>query len=898
MIVIPKVNLPVLEIADQVNSTLFSKGRLVVTAPPGAGKSTLLPLTILRGLDHGTGPTAGRILMLEPRRLAARQVAERMASLLGEEVGQTVGYRVRFETKVSARTRIEVLTEGILTRMLVSDPGLEGVDVVIFDEFHERSLNSDLALALTRESMDLLRPDLKILIMSATIDAAAICQALDAPLLESDGRMYPVTTIQCPEADAANVAESVAHIIRQAHRENEGDILAFLPGEAEIRRCAELLGTALGATMVLPLYGMLSPAAQKAAIAPSLPGQRKVVLATPIAETSITIEGVRSVVDPGLCKKMVFNPQNSLSHLETVRISKDMARQRAGRAGRTAPGSCYQLWSSATASRMEECRRPEILEADLSSMVLDIAAWGESHPERLQWLTPPPAASLAHASELLRLLGAIDDDGKITPHGKDLSALPCHPRIAQMLVMAASATGTHPNPAEAAVALAADIAAILEEKDPLSQTEKSSDISIRISELRKARRREGDRKGSGRDRRWSRIAAVAQQYRALAGGAGRRHSGTPGGFAESVGAQHKGTPGGFAWGVPEDNSDPDAFAAGLLLAGAYPERIGHEMKDSFGRYQLSCGDFATVDSSDDMSAHGWLVAADLSLGGGAYVNARAGTSASSRNGTGSGVGRIFLAAPVDPKDLLPMASTFENISWDSREGRVVARKEWRIGRLIVDSRPISEGNRDRMMEVICEAARKEGTSMFDFSDAVGNLQRRVAAVGAWHHDLEIPDLSTEAVLERASEWVPLYLGKAVSKAEMKKIDMCQVLWGLLSYEQQCAVDSLAPTHIRVPSGIRIRVEYRQGAEAPVLRVRLQECFGLLETPCVDNGSRPVLMELLSPGFKPVQLTQDLRSFWQGTYFEVRKELRRRYPKHAWPEDPTVPLPPRPRPSDK
>lgn len=857
MIVIPKVNLPVLEIADQVNSALSEKGRLVVTAPPGAGKSTILPLTILQGLekdhgtcsDEGTMIKAGKILMLEPRRLAARQVAERMASLLGEEVGQTVGYRVRFETKVSSKTRIEVLTEGILTRMLVSDPGLEGVEVVIFDEFHERSLNSDIALALTRESMDLLRPDLKILIMSATIDAQAICQAIDAPLLESNGRMYPVTTISCPETDASDVAEAVAHTIRRAHKENEGDILAFLPGEAEIRRCTELLGTALGGTMVLPLYGMLSPAAQKAAIAPSAPGSRKVVLATPIAETSITIEGVRSVVDSGLCRKMVFNPQNSLSHLETVRISRDMARQRAGRAGRTAPGSCYQLWSPASASRMEECRRPEILEADLSSMVLDIAAWGENHPERLQWLTPPPAASLSYACELLKLLGAIDNEGKITPHGKALSAMPCHPRIAQMLVMAKSNSEVGGGDGSA-IALAADIAAVLEEKDPLSQTEKSSDISIRISELRKARRRDG----RVADRRWSRIATIAQQYRALAAG-------------------------------PEDNSDPDPFAIGLLLAGAYPERIGHEMKDSFGRYQLSCGDLALVEGSDDMSAHEWIVAASMNQAGGA------GSSVRSGNGAG-GAGRIFLAAPVDPKDLMPMATTFENISWDSREGRVVARKEWRIGRLCIDSRPISEGNKDRMTEVICEAARKEGTSMFDFSDAVGNLQRRVAAVAAWHHDLEIPDLSTEAVLARADEWVPLYLGKAVSKTEMKKIDMAQVLWGLLSYEQQCAVDSLAPTHIKVPSGNRIRVEYRQGAEAPVLRVRLQECFGLLETPCVDNGTRPVLMELLSPGFKPVQLTQDLHSFWQGTYFEVRKELRRRYPKHAWPEDPTVPLPPR------
>lgn len=822
MMELPGVNLPVLEIADEVNRLLEENGRLVVTAPPGAGKSTVLPITIMKGMedrDHGiSSPAAGtgKILMLEPRRLAARGVAERMASILGEEVGQTVGYRVRFERKVSARTRIEVLTEGILTRMLIDDPGLEGVSTVIFDEFHERSLNSDLALALTRESMDLLRPDLRILVMSATLDAGPICQALDAPLLESRGRMFPVTTTYSNvEADASNAAETVAHAIRQAHRENEGDILAFLPGEADIRRCSELLGTLPGGTMILPLYGQLPPQEQRKAIAPSAPGSRKVVLATPIAETSITIEGVRTVVDSGLCRKLVFNPQNSLSHLETVRISRDMAGQREGRAGRTAAGSCYRLWSPATQARMEECRRPEILEADLSGMVLDIAAWGESHPERLRWLTPPPQGSLAGASELLKLLGATDSGGRITPHGRKLAALPCHPRIARMLVEAASAQQK---------ALAADIAAVLEEKDPLSQSGKGSDISLRISELRKARR-------NGGDRRWNRIDTVARQYRALV---------------------H----------VPEDSSDPDPFAVGLLLCSAYPERIGREMKDSYGVYQLSCGDTVRMDGGDDMSAHGWIVAASMNQ-------------------------QVFLSAPVDPKDLLPMAHGFENISWDSRNGCVVARMEWRIGRLSVDSRPLAEGNRDRIVEVICEAARKEGTGMFDFSDAVGNLQRRVAAVRAWHHELEIPDLSTESVLERASEWVPLYIGKAVTKAEMKKIDLAQVLWGLLSYEQQCAVDRLAPTHIQVPSGNRIRVEYRQGAEAPVLRVRLQECFGLLDTPKVDNGTRPVLMELLSPGFKPVQLTQDLRSFWSGTYFEVRKELRRRYPKHAWPEDPSV-----------
>ena len=806
-------NLPAAAIAGDVDTLLREHACLVVTAPPGAGKSTLLPITILEGLGNG------KVLMLEPRRLAARQIAERMAWLLGEPAGRTAGYRVRFDSKVSSATRIEVLTEGIMTRMLEDDPTLDGVSAVIFDEFHERSLNCDLALALARETQRVVRPDLKIVIMSATIDTDAICRELDAPQIEGKGRMFPVNMLRvAPEAAADNASEAVAHAVRQAHGEREGDILAFLPGEADIRRCAELLGTTLGETEVCPLYGMLPPEAQRKAIAPGENGRRKVVLATPIAETSLTIENVRIVVDSGLCRKLVFDPQNGLSRLETVRISRDMARQRAGRAGRVAPGTCYRLWSAATEARMEENRRPEILEADLSQVLLTVASWGGCEAEALPWLTPPPAFSLRQARSLLQALGAIDTAGAITPCGHRMAALPCHPRIAHMLVEAAGAE---------AKALAADIAAVLEEKDPMAQD--GTDLAARISALRQARRdhREG--------RAWSRIARISEQYRALTRCA-------------------------------EDNSDPDPYAVGALVAAAYPERVAKAHDDGCGRYLLAGGGLAFVEREDPMSAYDWLAVASL--------NAREGAD-----------GRIFLAAPLDPADLGDMRTERDNVAWDSRRGTVAAQRETRIGGLVISAKPISDIPREEISRIICEAAARDGRSMLDFSDEVGNLQRRVAAVAAWHPEMELPDLSTDSVLARAGDWLPSFLGKAATVQELKKIDLSQALWSLLDYDQQQTVDRLAPTHISVPTGSRIRVEYRQGAELPGLRVRLQECFDLAETPRVDGGRRPVLLELLSPGFKPVQLTQDLHSFWQDTYFEVRKELRRRYPKHSWPDNP-------------
>ena len=877
-------SLPTSQIAVGVNDALHTNSSLVVTAPPGAGKSTLLPLTILSSLGEGE-----KILMLEPRRLAARQIAERMAQMLGEQVGETIGYRVRFESRVSKRTRIEVLTEGILTRMIVDDATLDGVSVVIFDEFHERSINSDLALALTRQAQQIIRPDLKVVIMSATIDASNICAALQAPLIESEGRMFPVELHYADkDTDPRDIAAAAASTTIEAYKKYEGDILVFLPGQAEIEHCYELLSKSQHFTAspsqpintsthqhlttstsqpttttphhltIHPLYGNLSPEDQRRAIAPSAPGERKIVIATPIAETSITIEGVRVVIDAGLCRQVVFDARTGLSHLETVRISMDMATQRMGRAGRVAEGVCYRLWTKASEHLMAEQRKPEIEEADLAPMLLDTAAFGESDAEALPWLTMPPRAGVFKAKELLTALGAIDENGNITSIGKRMATLPCHPRIARMILATTNLTtstpqGVHLSPLgfcrlpEQEVhqqhlttstshhnntSLACDIAALLEEKDPLSETG-GTDLTLRLSALRTARRK----KQLGR---WQRIAKIAAEYRRMA------HT-------------------------DEDNRDPAQTEVGLLVAYAYPERIAHST-NSIGGYRLASGANVQLDTADQQSAHSWLAIASL------Y----------SAPGT---TGRVFLAAPIAPDDLeKEFVKEVDNIAWDTKQGCVVMQREQRIGKLILSQKPIHDADKERLKGIVCEAMKKDGLTMMAWSEkAVEQVQRRVAQVAAWHPEMALPDVSTEHLLSTAADWLPFYLEEGgrvkTSVQELRKLNLADIIWNILPYEAQLEVDRLAPTHIEVPTGSHIRIDYRSGAEAPVLSVRLQECFGMERTPCVDDGRQPLLMELLSPGFKPVQLTQDLASFWQGTYFEVRKELRRRYPKHYWPENP-------------
>lgn len=796
--------LPVGEVAAEVNATLRQKPRVVVTAPPGAGKSTLLPLTIM------TDTPEGRILMLEPRRLAARQVAQRMADMIGERVGQTVGYTIRFESRVSAGTRIEVVTEGILQRMLVDDPTLDGISVVIFDEFHERSLYSDIAYALTLEAQRLIRPDLKIVIMSATIDTDYICQRFDAPLIESQGRAYDVEIIRAADSDATTCVADTAAAIRRALREQSGDILAFLPGQGEIMKCRDLLANLPSDVHIRTLYGMLPFEEQRRTLAPSPADTRKIVLSTPIAETSLTIEGIRTVVDSGFYKGMVFDARSGLSHLETMRISLDMARQRSGRAGRLSEGVCYRMWSNPVELRMKESRVPEIEEADLSSMVLDIAAWGESDVFALPWLTPPPRDKVFKARQLLYSLGAVNDKGEITPHGRKLARIPCHPRIAQMLTVADD---------NATKALGADIAAILDEKDPIND-ENDSDITTRIILLREARRR-------GNGGRFGRIIKIAEQYRRLVS-------------------------------AIEDNTIPDQTAIGALVALAYPERTALMVADC--RYRLANGDEVRINAEDVLSSKKFLAIASLGK-------------------------RIFLAAPVDETVLRNMGTWNEKLHWDNKQGRVVARRELRLGALLLDTAVSDSIDRTQIIEAICAAAVKDGRSMFDFTDDVARLIQRIETVAGWHPELELPDVSVDRLLETSREWLPLYIGEATTVRELKRIDICQVIWGLLTYDRQQSVDAIAPSHYRLPNGRNVRLDYRVGADSPVLSARLEDCFGIRETPRVDGGTRPMLMELLSPGYKPVQLTKDIASFWSTTYHEVRKELRRRYPKHPWPENP-------------
>ena len=801
------------EIIDTTRRHLSEGNTLIVTAPAGAGKSTLLPLTWLDQPEFA----GGRILMLEPRRLAARTIAMRMADMLGEDVGRTVGYRIRFETRVSPSTRIEILTEGILTRMLQSDNSLEGVAAVVFDEFHERSLHADLAMALCRECQQVLRPDLRIIVMSATLDVSGLSQLLGAPVVESRGRQYPVSVIHTDNCDPFSIAQQTAGTVIRAWREQQGDILAFLPGEAEISRCEEALRRALPDAAIHPLYGMLPHHRQCAAIVPDRAGRRKVVLATSIAETSLTIEGITTVVDCGFGRLQRFDPDTGLSRLETVPVSLDMADQRAGRAGRLRPGVCYRMWTLATESRMVQHRKPEIEYADLAPLVLDLALWGETDALRLTWLTPPPKPQLAQASELLRQLDAIADDGRITPHGRALAALPCHPRIAQMLV-SAGPLGLLP--------LATDVAALLDERDPLPR-EAGIDINLRIDALRSNR---AHAKGN---RALDRIEKTASQYRSI------------------VRCQ-------------ADNEPFDSYDTGMLLVQAYPERIASARPGNNAQFQLSNGCMAMASHTDTLAHEPWLAVAG--------INAR------------EGMGRIFMASPLNPKDLRPMVRTRDNVSWSARRGGLTAQQELRIGSIVLQAKPIHNLPPMVVAEAVCAAVEREGASLLNFSPAVEQWQNRVLSLRAWH-GTDWPDVSTPALVATCRQWLMPYVDDIRTPEALRKLDILEPLLYHLTFDQRRLLDHLAPTHVQVPSGSRIVLAYRPTGEPPILAVRLQEVFGLAQTPTVDEGRHSVLMHLLSPGFKPVQITSDLRSFWDNAYFEVKKELKARYPKHVWPDKP-------------
>lgn len=808
-----KIDLPVVSILPDLKGQLEIKNTLLVNAPPGAGKSTIIPIALL----NENWLNGQKIIMLEPRRIAARTIAERMASLLGENVGDTVGYRIRFENRIGTKTRIEVVTEGILTRMLHADNGLEGVALVVFDEFHERSIYADVALALCREAQQVLRPDLRIVIMSATLNLPQLSELLQCSVVQCSGRQYPVDVEYTGGSDVQMLAELTAQTVLKAVREKQGDVLVFLPGEGEIRKCENLLKSANASFIVHLLYGQLPQNKQRAAILPDRNGRRKVILATSIAETSLTIEGVQVVVDCGFSRTSRFDPRSGLSRLETIQISKDSADQRAGRAGRLGPGACYRMWSKATHEQLADHRVPEILETDLADLVLDLAQWGVIDAAQLTWLTPPPKGALNQASDLLHQLDALEN-GKITDHGRALHRLACHPRIAHLLLMAKG---------EEQLALATDLAAVLEERDPLPK-ESGIDINLRIEALR-VQRKEGRMV-----KMIKRIDKVAESYRKM-------------------------------MNCVESNAPVDPYQTGLLLVYAYPERIAHARVGNNAQFQLSNGSLAMAGHRDDLANEAWLAVA--------HLNAR------------EGMGKIFLASPLDPTDLAPLVKRSEVITWDTRKGGLIAVAELRIGTIVLQSRPLAAPDEKYRIKAISEAIQKEGEHLLDFSKEVTQWQNRVMSLRKWRPDEGWPDVSTPSLLMSNYEWLSPYLNIIRKPEDLKKINLLQVVHYHLKSEQQSALDKLAPARIKVPSGSSIPVEYQANGAPPVLSVRLQEVFGLADTPSINDGKTALVMHLLSPGFKPVQITADLRSFWNNTYFEVRKLLKRRYPKHAWPDDP-------------
>ena len=807
------IDLPVKEVIPTILHDLANNPTLIVKAPPGAGKSTLIPLALL----NEAWLKGKKIVMLEPRRLAAKAIASRMAQLLGEEVGKTVGYRVRFENRTSELTKIEVLTEGILTRILQSDNTLEDVGIVIFDEFHERSIHADLAMALCRESQQILRPDLKILVMSATLDMSKLAELLQAPTVVSEGKQYPVDVFYTDQHDEYLLPELTARTVLTASKKHEGDILVFLPGQGEILKCEELLKRELKGFSIHPLFGQLPQNKQYEAIYPNKNGLRKVVLATSIAETSLTIEGIKVVIDCGFTRTSLFNPKSGLSRLETVLISKDAADQRAGRAGRLSAGTCYRMWSKATHARLAEHRSPEIEQVDLSSLMLDMAHWGVTNINTLTWLTFPPKTAVSLASELLHELGALEN-GKITAHGKALYKLPCHPRIAHMLLKAELTNN---------VPLACDIAAIIEERDPLPK-EKGIDISLRIEALRRYR------KDSGQNHRFKHIEKIASSYRKL-------------------------------FDIAADNSPFDDYEVGFLLANAFPERIACARPGNNAQFQLANGKYAQAFHKDDLANEAWLAVANL--------DAR------------DGMGKIFLASPLNPRDLAPLVKTKEIITWDTRNGGLIASLDLRIGSIVLQSKPLPNPNAAHLVQAISDAIKKEGKQLLHFDEEVENWQKRVLSLKKWNPLDGWPDVSTESLLLTNNEWLTPYLTNIKKPEELKKLNLKDILHYSLNHEQQQELESLCPTTITVPSGSNIKVQYSEFGEAPILAARLQELFGLPASPTVNNGKQKMLLHLLSPGYKPVQVTTDLNSFWNNTYHEVKKELKGRYPKHEWPEDP-------------
>jgi ATP-dependent RNA helicase HrpB len=826
-------SLPVGDAVAALAAALADAGAAVLQAPPGAGKTTLVPLILL----DAPWLAGRRILMLEPRRLATRAAARRMAEMLGETAGETVGYRTRLDTRVGAATRVEVVTEGILIRMIQDDPALDDVGLVIFDEFHERSLDADLGLALTIESRRALREDLRLLVMSATLDGEAVARLLGgAPVIGSVGRSFPVA-IRHLERPADRLETAVAAVIRRALVEEDGGVLVFLPGGAEIRRVERLLNEAEPdpGIIVAPLYGDLPQEAQDEAIRPAPAGRRKVVLATPIAETSLTIEGISVVIDSGLMRVPRFEPRSGMTRLETVRVSQASAEQRRGRAGRLAPGLCYRLWPEAEQAQLRPFNLPEIAEADLAPLALELARWGSADPAALAWLDPPPAAAYAQAGELLRDLAALDSAGRITAHGREMATLGLHPRLAHM----ARAARRHGRGR-----LAAAIAALLGERDILKTMPGQRDADLR----------------------W-RVELLHERARAPA---------LPRGVTLERGALERArqTARQFERQLRLRGEDiVDARDSGRVLALAYPDRIAQRRAGAHGQFLLSNGRGAELPAADPLAAEEFLAVADLD--------------------GDKRVARIFLAAPLSraelEEDFAESIAAAESVVWDSRAAAVLARRQERLGALVLKDEPLAGAPVERLTAAMLDGVRALGIAALPWTREAESLRQRILFLRRLDAPGDWPDLTDAALLAALEAWLAPYLVGITRQAQLERLDLAALLRQQLSWEQQQALDRLAPTHIAVPSGSRVPIDYGAG-EVPVLAVRLQELFGAKETPSVAGGRVPLLLHLLSPAGRPLQVTRDLGGFWTGSYPAVRSEMRGRYPKHPWPDDPLAAAP--------
>lgn len=819
--------LPVDEALPRLRAALDQRNAAVLVAPPGAGKTTRVPLALL----DAPWLQGRRIVMQEPRRLAARAAARRMAVSLGEAVGETVGYRVRFDTKVGPRTCIEVVTDGLFLRLLQEDPSLESVGCVIFDELHERGLETDLSFALVCEAQAALREDLRVVAMSATLDPGPVSARLGgAPVIESAGRMFPVDTRYLDREPMGRLEDNIATAVRRALAEETGSALVFLPGVGEIRRVEERL-QGIGADVdVAPLYGDLSPVEQDRAIAPSAPGRRKVVLATSIAETSLTIEGVRIVIDSGQMRVPKFSPRSGMTRLETVRVSQASADQRRGRAGRLEPGICYRLWPEQAQRGLLPFTPPEILDADLAPLALELAAWGTSDAASLPWLTPPPAASLAAARALLADLGAIDATGAITPHGRAMVRLGQHPRIAH-LVLKGRELGQGK--------VAALLAAILGERDflRLPPGQRDADLRHRV-DIALSGRRDGSLRL---------IQEAARRLMPRGGGEERA----------------------------------DIAMTGPLLALAYPDRIGRRRAGTAGRYLLSGGRGAALAEGDPMANEEFLVVADLD-----------GSAQESR---------IFLAAPITVAEIEELYADRivdeQLVQWSARDGAVLARRRRRLGALPLEDKPLAQADPEKLRAAMLDGVRQLGLGVLPWSDDLVRWRERIGFLRR-HGGEDWPDLSDSALLSSLADWLGPYLDGVSRRDHLARVDLGAALKALVPWEKQREVDRLVPTHIEVPSGSRMPIDYANPDE-PTLSVRLQEMFGLIETPRIAGGKVPLTIHLLSPARRPVQVTRDLASFWANGYRAVKSELKGRYPRHYWPDDPLIAEPtararPRPR----